>query len=361
VDARVRDYARLLVERSIGARPGWQVVVHAQVWARPLIEEVERQLAAARAYAVTNLLFDTGGMWARSAPSDLIPVASPIWQNAQETADGFISIMAPENTRDGADLTHEQLLRIAQASRIVRERTTAMEVPWVVCQFPTPALAQDAAMSATAFEDFLFSACLLDWDREAEKMRRIAECLDGAQEVRILGAGTDLTLGLEGRSCEIDDGHINLPGGEVFVSPVETVTEGIVMFAEFPASYYGHEVVGAWLKFEGGRVVDAGAAANEEFLLATLDVDAGARVLGELGIGCNPRITRHTRNVLFDEKIDGTVHLALGRSYTVTGGTNESAVHWDIVKDLRNGGEIRVDGQVVQQNGRWMLEGAAAA
>ena len=360
MDARVREYARLLVERSIGARSGWQVLLQAQVWARPLIEEVERQIAAAGAYAITQLVFETGGAWARAAPPDLLAVASPISKTIQETADAFISIMAPENTRDAADLTPEHVLRLAQASKTVRERTTSMQVPWVVCQFPTPALAQDAAMPSRAFEDFLYSACLLDWDGEAEKMRRIADRLDAATEVRILGAGTDLTLAIDGRECAIDDGHINLPGGEVFVSPVETATEGIVMFAEFPATYFGQEVVGAWLKFEGGRVVDAGAASNEAFLLATLDTDDGARILGELGIGCNPRITRHTRNVLFDEKIDGTIHLALGRSYTVTGGTNDSAVHWDIVKDLRRGGEIRLDGEVVLRNGRWTVEGVAA-
>ena len=172
MDPRVREYARLLVERSIGAQPGWQVVVQAQVWARPLIEEVERQLAAAGAYAVPQLLFDTGGAWSRAAPTELLGVPSPISQTIQETADAFIAIMAPENTRDGADLAPEKVSRLAQASKTVRERTTAMDVPWAVCQYPTPALAQEAGMSSQEFENFLYAACLVDWDREAEKMRR---------------------------------------------------------------------------------------------------------------------------------------------------------------------------------------------
>jgi aminopeptidase len=216
-------------------------------------------------------------------------------------------------------------------------------------------------MSLGAFTDFLYGACLLDWDAEEEKMRRIADRFDAASEVRIVGDGTDLTLGIEGRECAVDDGHINMPGGEVFLSPLETVTEGIVTFSEFPATYVGNEVVGAWLRFEGGRVVDAGAAQNEAYLLATLDADDGARVLGELGIGCNPGITRHMKNTLFDEKIYGTIHLALGRSYTVTGGVNESSIHWDMVKDLRRGGELYLDGELVQREGEWTFAAAAHA
>ena len=176
----------------------------------------------------------------------------------------------------------------------------------MVCQFPTDALAQEAGMTLRQFEEFLYGACLLDWDREGERMRRIADRIDAATEVRLVADGTDLRARRRRAArCEVDDGHINMPGGEVFVSPVEDVTEGLVTFSEYPATYFGHEVEGAWLRFEGGRVVDAGAERGEEYLLGILDTDPGARVLGELGIGCNPGITRHMKNVLFDEKISG--------------------------------------------------------
>src|SRR5207253_582282 len=197
--------------------------------------------------------------------------------------------------------------------------------------------------------------CLLDWDAEGARMRRIADLIDAASEVRIVGEGTDLTLRVDGRTSEVDDGHINMPGGEVFLSPLEDATEGLVTFGEFPAVYFGQEVTGAWLRFAAGRVVDAGAASNEEYLLATLDTDPGARVLGELGIGCNPRITRHMKNTLFDEKISGTVHLALGNGLPEVGGENVSQVHWDIVKDLREGGRLELDGKVVQESGKWLI------
>jgi aminopeptidase len=153
----------------------------------------------------------------------------------------------------------------------------------------------------------------------------------------------------------VDDGHVNMPGGEVFYSPVEDSAEGVVEFREFPAVYYGHEVVGVRFVFEQGCIVDASASSGEDFLLRTLDTDEGARRLGELGIGCNPGIQRFMKNVAFDEKIDGTVHLAVGNSYSFTGGKNESAIHWDIVKDLRSDGSVYADGRLVQSNGRWQL------
>ena len=154
----------------------------------------------------------------------------------------------------------------------------------------------------------------------------------------------------------MDAGGANIPGGEVFYSPVEDSAEGVIEFSEFPAVYAGREMSGIRLRFEGGRVVDASASSNEEFLLETLETDDGARRLGELGIGCNPGITRYMKNTLFDEKINGTVHVALGRGFPELGGGNVSAIHWDIVKDVRQDGKIELDAEVVQENGEWVHE-----
>ncbi len=231
----------------------------------------------------------------------------------------------------------------------------AMKAPWVVCEYPVQATAQEAGMTLEEYTEFIFGAVLLDWDAEAAKMKRIAEVFDAAEEIRIVGHETDLVLSLAGRRGAIDDGHINMPGGEVFYSPIEDTATGTVTFSEFPAVYYGHEVVGAQLVFRRGEVVKARARSGEAFLLRTLDTDEGARRLGELGIGCNPGIQRFTKNVGFDEKIDGTIHLAIGNSYSSTGGTNVSRIHWDIVKDLRRGGRLYADGRLVQEDGRWKL------
>ena len=211
-------------------------------------------------------------------------------------------------------------------------------------------------MSLAAFTDFLYGACLLDWDAARERMKRYAERFEAADEVRIVTDDTDVRLSIAGRPMEVDAGGANMPGGEFFTSPVEDSAEGEIVFGEFPAVYSGREVRGIRLRFEGGKVVDASAEANEEFLLEQLGLDEGARFLGELGIGCNPGITRHMKNTLFDEKIDGTVHLALGNGLPDVGGTNVSQLHWDIVKEMRNEGtRIELDGKTVQESGRWLI------
>jgi aminopeptidase len=210
-------------------------------------------------------------------------------------------------------------------------------------------------MSTEDFAEFLFGACLLDWDAERERMQRYADRFDAADEVRIVGDRTDLRLSIAGRKMEVDAGGANMPGGEFFCSPVEDSAEGEIVYGEFPAVLSGREMTGVRLRFEGGKVVDASADTHEDFLIETLDTDEGSRRLGELGIGCNPGITRYMKNTLFDEKIDGTAHMALGFGFPNLGGKNESVLHWDIVKDLRDGGRIELDGELVQENGKWLI------
>jgi len=354
-DLRIEAYARLLVERCIGVQPGWEVLIRATTLARPLVEAVIEEVAGRGAQPLVQLTFETiGGPFARTAPLDVLREAAPLQRRIWEECDAIITISAPENTREGSDLSEERRQALEQRSRPVRKRTMAMEVPWVICEYPVHATAQDAGMTLQEMEDFVFGAVLLDWDAEAERMRRIAALFDEANEVRIVGEGTDLTLSVAGRRGIIDDGHVNMPGGEVFYSPVEDSAEGVITFSEFPAVRFGREVYGARLEFERGQVVNAMARSGEAFLRETLDTDEGSRRLGELGIGCNPAIQRFTRSVGFDEKIGGTIHLAVGSSYTSNGGKNVSAVHWDIVKDLRRGGQLYADGRLVQENGVWV-------
>jgi aminopeptidase len=354
-DPRIDEYARLLVERSVGVEPGWQVSIRATPLARPMVEAVIEQVARKGAYPILQLTFEhIGGPFAREAPLDVLRRPSPLQERIWNEVDAFISIWAPENTREGSDLSEERHAAVQQMMMPLRNRTMSMAVPWVIAEYPVLATAQEAGMTLAELEEFIFEAVLLDWDAEAERMRGIADLFDAASEVRVVGQGTDLTLSLDGRRGAVDDGHINMPGGEVFYSPLEDSAEGVIEFGEFPAVYLGREVDGARLVFEAGRIVDASARSGEDFLLQTLDTDSGSRRLGELGIGCNPGIQRFMKNVAFDEKIDGTIHLAIGNSYTATGGTNGSAIHWDIVKDLRVDGQIYADDRLVQENGRWL-------
>jgi aminopeptidase len=356
-DPRIDEYARLLVERSVGVQAGWQVAVRGNHLGRPLIEAVIEQIAHKRAYPILQLAFEQiGGPFAREAPLDVLRVTAPLQKRIWEEVDAVVSVWSPEDAHEGSDLSEERQAALQEMNAPLRERTMALEVPWVIAEWPAQSMAEEAGMTLDEYAQFIYDAVLLDWDAEAARMRGIAEVFDAAEEVRIVGPGTDLTLSLSGRLGTVDDGHVNMPGGEVFYSPVEDSAEGVIEFAEFPAVHYGTEVEGARFVFEAGRIVDATARTHEAFLVQTLDTDEGARRLGELGIGCNPGIQRFMRNVGFDEKIDGTIHLAVGNSYSFTGGQNASSIHWDIVKDLRNGGRLYADGRLVQEDGTWLLE-----
>jgi aminopeptidase len=357
-DPRIEAYAKLLVERCLDVQPGWEVLIRSTPLARPLLEELERQIARRGAYAIMRVnwsLWPVDDGWAAEAPEGLLGELPEIDRYACERMDARITLDAPENTRAAADLPAERLALTQTAEKVFYRRTMTSEIPWVSCQYPTNALAQEAGMTLDQLTEIVFGACLLDWDAEGERMRRYADRFDAAAEIRILGEGTDLTISLDGRNGEVDDGRKNMPGGEFFFAPVEDSARGVITFSEYPAVYNGQELEGIRLEFADGKVVSASATRGEQILQGILHRDEGAQRIGELGIGCNPSITRYMKNVLFDEKIDGSIHLALGQSYTSIGGQNTSSVHWDIVKDLRSGGRIELDGQVVQEDGAWSI------
>ena len=359
-DPRDRAYAELIVDGCLGVQPGWQVYVGGNPQARPLLEEVCAVLARRGAYPLLRVSFEGlvifAPSWLAEAPLELIGTPAPLIAAEIDGFDAMLFASAPDNTRTIAGIDAERIGAMQAAYRPAMRRIMNHSVPWLACQYPTAALAQEAGLSTDDFADLLYGAVLRDWRAEEQRMRGIASRFDDASEVRIVGEGTDLLLSLEGRTMRVDALGSNLPGGEFFGCPLESSAQGEISFTEFPAVYRGREMSGIRLRFEGGTVVDASATANEEALLAILDVDDGARRIGELGVGCNPGITRYMKNTLFDEKMDGTVHLALGNSYTDLGGVNSSAIHWDLVKDLRPAGSrIELDGVVVQRDGAWLV------
>jgi len=357
VDPRVAAYAELLVERCLDVQPGWQVLIRSQPAARAVLEEIMRLIARKGAYPILRMnfsLWPIDEVWAQEAPDELVAELSEIDRFASDHMDARITLEAPDNTRGVAELAPERRALTRKASAPFFRRTMAHEIPWVSCQFPTPAFAQEAGMSIAEFERFFFGACLRDWDTEAATMERLLARFDAADQVRIVGEDTDLTLSLAGRAGEIDDGRTNMPGGEFFFAPVEDSAEGTILY-DVPTDLEGAPVDHIRLRFSGGRVEEAHAESGEDALLAALAIDDGARFVGELGIGCNEGITRSARNILFDEKMAGTVHMALGASYQHIGGKNKSSLHWDLIKDLRSGGRIELDGEVVQENGTWLI------
>lgn len=358
--SRVDQLAELLVGRSLDAQPGWQVMVVATPLARPLVESVARSLASRGAYPLVRLSFierervPLEAVWAEVAPLETISSLAPSEARTFAEIDAYLIVFSPENVNDGSHLAVERRRALGQAHQQFRQRQAAGQVPWVSVPFPTQALAQEAGLTLGEYEDVLFDACLRDWDSERERMRRYADRFDAASTVRIVGSGTDLSLSLAGRMGEIDDGHVNMPGGEFFYSPLEDSAEGVIEFSEFPASHGSHRCEGIRLRFEQGAVVEASARRGEEYLLSVLDTDEGARRLGELGIGCNMGLPRHIHHMWFDEKVAGTIHLAIGQGFPQIGGTNASAIHWDLVKDLGEG-SLELDGVTVQQNGAWLI------
>jgi aminopeptidase len=290
---------------------------------------------------------------------------SPLSEWVAESADCRIAIGAETNTRELSGIPPERQTKRREATRRLFEATLRRSAEgshrWVYSIFPTNAYAADAEMSLAEFEDFFYRACLADdpdplgaWRRASEECRRLAEWAQGHEEVRVTAPGTDIRLGIAGRRFIAADGKHNMPDGEFFTAPVEDSVEGEVSF-QLPAMVAGREVAGVHLRFDSGKVVDARAGRGEQYLLSLLDTDEGARRLGELGIGTNYGIDRGTRGVLLDEKMGGTVHMAVGASYPECGGENRSAVHTDLVCDLRRGGRIEVDGKPLQQDGRFLV------
>jgi len=271
---------------------------------------------------------------------------------------GTAYIYSSRNTRALGDVDPELQTRMAKASRPLKNKL--LKKKWTLTLFPTAAYAQDAEMSLRDFEDFVYGATFSDeadpvkaWNALRRKQDKLISKLEGAEEVRVLGPGTDLRMSVAGRTFINSAGTRNMPSGEVFTGPVEDSVEGEIVY-DYPVVNQGREIDGIRLVFRSGKVVEASAAKNEAFLLDMLEMDPGARRIGEVGIGTNFRIQRFIKNILFDEKIGGTIHLALGAAYPETGGKNKSALHWDMIKDLRKGGELRIDGRAVQKDGRFL-------
>jgi aminopeptidase len=365
-DPRTERLAKILVGYSTEVKEGELVSIDGEVAAEPLLLAVYEEVLKAGANPVMNASLDgQSASYFKHADDAQLDWISPVSEWLLDNADVRIAIGASANTRELSAVAPEKQMRRQMATGELlgraMERSARGEFRWCYTLFPTNAYAAEAEMSLADYEDFYYGACLADdedpltaWQRASAETTRLAEWIDGHQEVRVLAPGTDIVLGVAGRKFVPCDGRHNMPDGEFFTGPVEDSVEGEVTF-HLPATIGGREVAGVRLRFEAGRVVEATAERGEEYLIELLDTDEGARRLGELGIGTNYAIDRGTRAVLLDEKLGGTVHMAVGRSYPESGGVNESAVHTDLVCDLRLGGKIVVDGKDFQVDGKFVV------
>ena len=356
MDPRVREHAEIIAEHSTGIESGDDVVIRMPKEAEDLAVALH-EVCGDRGANPVYLNYSKRADRAFKRAADGFEEPGHLRAFYEET-DVFVIARGGPNVTEDADVAPETNAAYNRAMEAVkRER---LSETWCLTQFPTSGHAQLAGMSTAAYEDFVWDAVSLDWDAQRERQAELVGILDDADEVRIRsGDGTDVRMSIAGNTALNDDGEANLPGGEVFTAPVRESVEGEVHF-DLPLYRYGREIEGVRLRFEDGNVVSHGAERNEDLLTGILDTDEGSRYLGELGIGMNRRIDRFTYNMLFDEKMGDTVHMAVGSAYPETVGeenaVNESAEHVDMIVDMSEDSVIEVDGEVVQRDGTFVFE-----
>lgn len=365
-DTRVEKLADMLVNYSVSVKPGDKVLISAPSTAAPLIGEVYKKILQAGGLPMTWLgqpdLSEILYTYASDEQLQYIPEPYKVFV---ETFDVEISMIADENTKALTNIDPQRMALRRKAWSDINhrylERAANNDLRWTLTLFPTHAHAQDAEMSLSEYEDFVFNACMPDindpvsyWKRVYAQQEKVIEWLKDKKEVHITAPETDLRLNIGGRkfiNCACKE---NVPDGEIFTGPVEDSVEGHVYFS-YPSIYGGRQVDGVRLWFEKGKVVKATAEKNEDFLLKTIDTDEGSRYVGEFAIGTNEGINRFTGEILFDEKIGGSFHMALGEGYPESGSKNVSGLHWDMICDLRKGGQITVDGQLLYKDGKFAI------
>ena len=366
-DPRFHTLAQVIVNYSLEVKPGQWVYVWSQTAAAPLMLEIYKEVlkAGGNAYLRADLPGAQEILMQYGEGAQLDQV-SPIDEVSVEPGkfDAYVRIHAEVNTRklNNADPAKMQRAQKAMGPILDKrlKRASQGTYNWVVSLFPTDGQAMDADMSLQEYAEFVFSACLVNdadpvarWREYRDRQERYVNFLNGKKRIELRGANFDLSMSIAGRTFLNSHGRRNFPDGEIYTGPVEDSVNGWIRYS-YPAIHQGREVSGIELKFENGKVVKATAQKNEEYLNKVLDTDAGARYLGEFAIGTNYGITRFSRNILFDEKIGGTVHLAVGRAYEDTGAKNQSAVHWDMIAGAQDA-EISADGEVFYRNGQFLI------
>ena len=354
MDPRVSEHAKILVKYSTKVKKGDNVLIQLTDYGKDLAAEIykETSILGASPLIVTMPTEAVRGYYDLT-PENYLQVFPKHYYELIKASNVIISVRSDENTRYLSTIHPKRIsARSLTTKKISDER---LKKRWCVTQYPTPAYAQEADMSLKEYEDFVYSAILHDWHKESERMAVLKDIMDNTDKVQIIGKETDITMSIKGRKTVVSDGTHNMPGGEVFTAPVDDSASGKIFF-DLPAVRYGKEVQEIKLFFENGEIVDYTASKNKALLEGIINTDEGSKRLGELGIGTNRTITKFTKNILFDEKIAGTIHLAVGFAYKECGGINESAIHWDMIKTIKPG-QVLMDGEIILKDGKFECNG----
>lgn len=355
-DLRTRKLAQLAVRYSVFVKPGEKIIISGGSEAIPFLVELYKEIILQKAHPIVKIhLPDVSDFFYKYATKEQIEDFPQYWMDTVKQADKYIGVYTELNTKE---LTSAEPKKITSRQKVVRPISDYIvnekdKIRRCTIAYPIQSHAQEAEMSLIEYENFVYYACLQDWKKLGRQMDKILRKFKKNSKVHLIGKDIDLRFRVHGDKAVADKGEENMPGGEVFMAPVRESLDGWIKF-EYPAIEAGKEVTDIELKFKNGKVVEAKASKNKDFLHEMINADENASYVGEFGMGCNPKIRRFTKNLLFDEKIGGTIHLALGMAYKENGGGNDSAIHWDIVKDMSKA-KIIVDGKVIQKDGVWKI------
>lgn len=358
-------YAKLLLHYSLELKKGEKIYIRSTTLAEPLIKEVYKEAIKIGAHPEVDLSFeDKNKVFMEESNTDQLEYIPVLYKTAIEEFDAFLSIRAPYNLREEEHVKPEKRkIRSKALSGIIKkysERTGSKSLKRSLCQYPTLASAEEAGLTLQEYQDFVFNACYLHtedpagaWLKIRESQQKIVNFLNKKDQIRYKGEGTDISFSVKDRIWINSDGQANMPSGEVYTGPIENTVNGVVHFS-YPSIYMGKEVQGITLWVKDGKVEKWDAKKGKDLLDQIMEID-GARYFGEVAIGTNYQIQKATKNILFDEKIGGTIHMALGQSYIQTGGKNESSIHWDMIADMKNGGEIFADEEKIYESGAFTI------
>lgn len=365
VDERISRLAQLTIEYSLEVKKDELIAISAPSFAEPLILELAREILKAGGHPYTRVYLPRGQeLFFKYAQDHQLDYVNPLFLDMIDKVDGYIVVYSSDNLKSLTNVEAEKQARNAKAQTEIQKRFVArLKKGWyALIPYPSPSLAQEGNMGSEEYEEFVYNACLVNkpnpvelWRQISEKQAHIVAYLNTKNVIRLESADVNLTATIKGRNWVNADGHLNLPDGEIFTSPIEDSVQGTIRFS-YPGLFMGKEVDDISLTFEKGRVVKGTAEKGQDLLDHILQIDDGAKRLGELAIGTNPGITKFTKNILFDEKLTGTIHCALGTGFEESGGKNESAIHWDLLADMTKNGKIFADDELFYKNGKFLMK-----